>query len=322
MPPGSSLVRKMDYESLEDLQGFMTALYCHAVNNPRLHTPSKWVESEVQKTCDRGTGTHWVEYVTGLAVGTIDQKPWTDVSGNVDLSFRSYVEQSKFGEAGNSTSRAVELAAQVLSDPFKAGLLWNEYQRRLERELEEKAKCELLGVAYRVAGVLMPKPLVSATATAQTQQVLGIDAAAPLCQLPITSGATCGHVWSEVASDPCVAGREAIAQSVAVPALEAEVDSSLGEAPWDLIAAKMAMLGEKMGITKSGSAAIPLSEVYGEPKPVNLSEMKEFRAWYDLAKAAGLVDYSYGDSKCHAIVVLADGVTALPWREARDLLLG
>jgi hypothetical protein len=116
----------------------MTALYRHAVNNPCLHTPSKWVESEVQKTCDRGTGTHWVEYITGLAVRTIDQKPWTDVSGNVDLSFRSYVEQSKFGESGNNTSRAVELAAQVLSDPFKAGLLWNEYQRRLERELDKK----------------------------------------------------------------------------------------------------------------------------------------------------------------------------------------
>jgi hypothetical protein len=34
------------WESLEELQGFMTALYCHAVNNPRLHTPSKWVESQ------------------------------------------------------------------------------------------------------------------------------------------------------------------------------------------------------------------------------------------------------------------------------------
>ena len=284
------------WKSLEELQGFMTALYRHAVNNPRLHTPSKWVESEVQKTCDRGTGTHWIEYVTGLAVGTIDQKPWTDVAGNVDLSFRSYVEQSKFGESGNSTSRAVELAAQVLSDPFKAGLLWNEYQRRLERELEEKAKCEKLGVAYRVAGVLMPKPLVTPAATAQTQQALGIDAAAPLC----------------------VPG---IAQSVAVPVLEAEVESPLGEAPWDLIAAKMAMLGEKMGITKPSSGAIPLSEVYGEPKPVNASEAKEFSVWYDLAKAQGLVDYSYADAECHAIVVLADGVTALSWREARNLLL-
>jgi hypothetical protein len=142
----------------------------------------------------------------------------------------------------------------------------------------------------------MLKSLISAAATAQTQQVLGIDAAAPLCQL-------------------------LIAQSVSVPALEAEVDSSLGEAPWDLIAAKMAMLGEKMGITKSGSGAIPLSEVYGEPKPVNFLEAKEFSVWDDLAKAAGLVDYSYGGSNCYAVVVFADGVTALPWREARNLLL-
>jgi hypothetical protein len=34
------------WKSLEELQGFMTALYRHAVNNPRLHTPSKWVESQ------------------------------------------------------------------------------------------------------------------------------------------------------------------------------------------------------------------------------------------------------------------------------------
>jgi hypothetical protein len=30
--------------------------------------------------------------------------------------------------------------------------------------------------------------------------------------VPITSGATCEHVWSEATSDPCVAGREAIAE--------------------------------------------------------------------------------------------------------------
>jgi hypothetical protein len=290
------------WESLEELQGFMEALYRHAVNNPRLHTPSKWVESEVQKTCERGTGTHWMEHCAGLVVGTVDQKPWADVYGNVDLSFRSYIEQSKFGESGNSTSRAVELAAQVLADPFKAGLLWNEYQRRLERELEEKTKCELLGVTYSAPSVLKPKSQVSTAATAQTQQILGIDAASQVYQ-------------------------PGIAQSVSVPALEAaEVESnlSMGEAPWDLIAEKMSVLGEKMGFSKSNSkpSAIPLSEVYAEPKPVNQSEAKEFSVWYDLAKAEGLVDYSYGDPQHHAIVVLADGSTALPWREARNLFLG
>jgi hypothetical protein len=163
------------WQSLEELQSFMAALYAHAVNNPRLHTPSKWVESEVQKTIDRGTGTHWTEYCAGLQVGTIDQKPWADVHGNVNLSFRSYIEQSKFGESGNSTARVVELAAQVLSDPFKAGLMWNEYQRRLEREVAEKAKCELLGVTYDAPCVLKPKPLIDNEATAQTQQLLRID---------------------------------------------------------------------------------------------------------------------------------------------------
>ena len=286
------------WESLEELQGFMEALYRHAVNNPRLHTPSKWVESEVQKTCERGTGTHWMEHCAGLVVGTVDQKPWADVYGNVDLSFRSYIEQSKFGESGNSTSRAVELAAQVLADPFKAGLLWNEYQRRLERELEEKAKCELLGVTYSAPGVLKPKSQVSTAVTAQTQQILGIDAASQVYQ-------------------------PGIAQSVSVPALEAaEVESNLGEAPWDLIAEKMLALGEKMDISKPQSQSIPLSEVYAEPKPVNQTEAKEFSVWYDLAKAEGLIDYSYGDPQHHAIVVLADGVTALPWREARNLFLG
>jgi hypothetical protein len=286
------------WESLEELQGFMSALYAHAVNNPRLHTPSKWVESEVEKTCERGTGTHWTEYCAGLQVGTIDQKPWADVHGNVNLSFRSYVEQSKSGESGNSTSRAVELAAQVLSDPFKAGLMWNEYQRRLEREVAEKARYELLGVTYDAPTALKPKPLISTEATAQTQQLLRIDDASQVYQ-------------------------PTIEQSRPIPALEAQVEPSesvVGEPPWDDIAAKMVKLEEKMGISQPKSSVTPLSEVYGAQKPVNQAEAREFKAWYDLAKAAGLVNYSYSDPLCHAVVVLADGITVLSWRDARDIL--
>jgi hypothetical protein len=289
------------WQSLEELQSFMAALYAHAVNNPRLHTPSKWVESEVQKTCDRGTGTHWTEYCAGLQVGTIDQKPWADVHGNVNLSFRSYIEQSKIGESGNSTSRAVELAAQVLSNPFKAGLMWNEYQRRLEREVAEKAKCELLGVTYDAPCAFKPKPLIDNEATAQTQQLLRIDDASQVCQ-------------------------SSIVESKPVLALEAEVEASesvVGEAPWDAIAAKMVALEEKMGFSQSRSQpdVTPLSDVYREPKPVDQVEAVEFKAWYDLVKAAGLVDYSYSDARCHAIVVLVGG-EALPWRDARRILGG
>jgi hypothetical protein len=308
------------WQSLEELQSFMAALYAHAVNNPRLHTPSKWVESEVQKTIDRGTGTHWTEYCAGLQVGTIDQKPWADVHGNVNLSFRSYIEQSKMGESGNSTARAVELAAQVLGDPFKAGLMWNEYQRRLEREVAEKAKCELLGVTYDAPCVLKPKPLIDNEATAQTQQLLRIDDASQVCQ-PVM---------------------ESIAP---VLALEAEVEASessvVGEAPWDAIAEKMVAieesqsqslapgafgimekmerLREKMGFSKPEVTS--LSDAYREPKPVDQVEAVEFKAWYDLVKAAGLVDYSYSDARCHAIVVLVGG-EALPWRDARRVLGG
>jgi hypothetical protein len=297
----------------------MAALYAHAVNNPRLHTPSKWVESEVQKTCDRGTGTHWTEYCAGLQVGKINQKPWS----NVNLSFRSYIEQSKMGESGNSTARAVELAAQVLSDPFKAGLMWNEYQRRLEREVAEKAKCELLGVTYDAPSVLKPKPLIDNEATAQTQQLLGIDDASQVCQ----------PVMAIIASEEIEDDRSALA-------LEAS-ESLVGEAPWDMIAEKMVAveksqsqplapaavgivekmqrLREKMGFSKPEVTS--LADAYREPKPVDQVEAVEFNAWYDLVKAAGLVDYSYSDARCHAIVVLVGG-EALPWRDARRVLGG
>jgi hypothetical protein len=235
-----------------------------------------------------------------LQVGTIDQKPWADVHGNVNLSFRSYIEQSKIGESGNSTSRAVELAAQVLSNPFKAGLMWNEYQRRLEREVAEKAKCELLGVTYDAPCAFKPKPLIDNEATAQTQQLLRIDDASQVCQ--------------------------PVMESKPVLALEAEVEASesvIGEAPWDAIAAKMVALEEKMGFGQSRSQpqVTPLSDVYREPKPVDQVEAVEFKAWYDLVKAAGLIDYSYSDARCHAIVVLVGG-EALPWRDARRRLGG
>lgn len=41
----------------------------------------------------------------------------------------------------------------------------------------------------------------------------------------------------------------------------------------------------------------------------------------ELVKAVGFVDYSYRDSRCFAVVVVAGG-EALPWRDARDLLGG
>jgi hypothetical protein len=292
------------WQSMDELNNFMSALYTYAVNNPRLHTPGKWAESEVRKVCEQGTSTHWMEHRAGLQVGSIDRKPWRDVYGNVDLSFRSYVEQSKFGESGNSTSRAVELAAQVLSDPFKTGLIWNEYQRRLERELEEKVKYDQLGVNYDAPSVLKPKSEVSAIDTARTQQILGINVTPQTYRPAIIES-----------------------ESAPVPALEAAEDQpDWGEAPWDKVAADvmatMAALGEKMGISKLKSMpeVTPLSDVYAEPKPANQTEAQEFKAWYDSVEAQGLVDYSYSDPKNHAIVVLADGKTALPWREARKKL--
>jgi DNA-binding Lrp family transcriptional regulator len=290
------------WQSMEELTGFMKALFDHAVNNPYLRFPTNWAESEIRKTCDQGTSAHWIEYQAGLAVGAVNKKAWADVYGNVNPSFRSYVEQTKFGEAGNSTARAVELAAQVLANPFKTELLWNEYQRRLERELAEMAKCERLGVTYDAPNALKPKSQVSAADTARTQQILGIDAA------PQTD-------------------RPAFVESAPVPVLEAaEDESDWGEAPWDKVAAdvmaKMAALGEKMGISKQLPVpeVTPLSEVYAEHSPVNQTEAQEFKVWYDSVEAEGLVDYSYSDSKHHAIVVLADGTTAMPWRQAQAKL--
>jgi hypothetical protein len=83
------------------------------------------------------------------------------------------------------------------------------------------------------------------------------------------------------------------------------------------IVAKMERLREKMGFSKP--EVTPLSDVYREPKPVDQVEAVEFKAWYDLVEAAGLVEYSYSDARCHAIVVLVGG-EALPWRDARRVL--
>jgi hypothetical protein len=288
------------WQSQEELDAFMVALHRHAANNPKLHSPGKWVESEIEKTCTNGIGSHWIEYQYNLSIGTMDKKPWCDIDGNVNLSFRSYVEQSKFGESGNSTSRAVELAAQVFADPAKALLMWNEYQRRLERELEEKAKYDRLGVTYDAPGVLKPKYEISADRTAETQQLLRIDAA-PQIDQPIIA-----------AADPAM--------------LESEADYDFDSIDWDTVAAeaeaklKMLALGIDMSISKPQPQVTPLSAVYGEPKPIDQDEAKEFNVWCDLAKAKGLISYGYSnpDSGC-LVVVLPDDLTVMPWKDARDL---
>lgn len=288
------------WQSQEELDGFMVALHRHAANNPRLHSKGKWVESEIEKTCTNGTSTHWVEYQAELRIGTMDKKPWTDIDGNVDPSFKSYVEQSKFGDSGNSTSRAVELAAQVFADPAKALLMWNEYQRRLERELQEKAKCDRLGVTYDAPGILKPKYEISADRTAQTQQVLRIDAA-PQIDQPVIAPAT---------------------------ALEGEAESEFDfdNFDWDTLKTesearqKLLEVGIYLNAPQPQRQVTPLSAAYGEPKSVDQDEVKEFNIWRDLAKAKGLISYGYSnpDSGC-LVVVLADDQSAMPWKDARSL---
>jgi hypothetical protein len=84
----------------------------------------------------------------------------------------------------------------------------------------------------------------------------------------------------------------------------------------------MAALMGKMGISQRESVpeVTPLAEVYAEPKPVNQTEAREFTVWYDSAKSKGLVEHSTGDPTHYAMVVLADGVTVLPWRVAQARL--
>jgi hypothetical protein len=58
-----------------------------------------------------------------------------------------------------------------------------------------------------------------------------------------------------------------------------------------------------MGFTRSDSAAILLAEIYGEPKPVNLLEAKEFSVWYDLAGGSEFA-FGVGLTKKYAGVML------------------
>jgi hypothetical protein len=193
--------------------------------------------------------------------------------------------------------------------------MWNEYQRRLEREVAEKAKCDLLGVTYDAPCVLKPKPLIDSEATAQTQQLLRIDDASQVFQpvmesiAPVLALETSESVVGEAPWDAIAEKMVAIEESQSQPAAPAATG----------IMEKMERLREKMGFSKP--EVTPLSDVYREPKPVDQVEAVEFKAWYDLVKAAGLVDYSYSDARCHAVVVLVGG-EALPWRDARRVLGG
>ena len=299
------------WQSKEELDGFTVALHRHAANNPRLDFKSKWVEFEIDKACTNGTSTHWVEYQAQLRIGTMDKQPWSDIDGNVDPSFKSYVEQSKFGESGNSTSRAVELAAQVFANSAKATLMWNEYQRRLERELEEKAKCDRLGVTYDAPGVLKPKVEISADRTAETQQVLRIDAA-PQIDQPVIAAVTVAVLESEdesegISEDEAEAYWDTLGAESEVK-LKTELDVKL----------KMLELGINMSISKPQPQATPLSDAYREPKPIDQVEVKEFNVWVDSAKAKKLISTGFSESGC-LFVMLADDLTVMPWKEARNL---
>jgi|GEM_PF-3183203 len=185
--------------------------------------------------------------------------------------------------------------------------MWNEYQRRLERELEEKAKCDRLGVTYDAPGVLKPKCEISADRTAETQQVLQIDAALQIEQ-PVIAHVITPLLEAEFDCDS-----------------DNEIDDKLDNIDWDTIATeseaklKMLELGISMNISKPQPQVTPLSDVYRESKSIDQDEAKEFNVWLNAAKANKLVSYGYSDPDYFAVVVLADEVTVMPWKEAKTL---
>jgi hypothetical protein len=160
------------WQTKEDLNAFRIALTVYARSIGR---GEGWIVTVLNSIALNGMSLYWDEWSNGLTIGTIDKREWEIAPGKINPSFKSYLEQMKFGDAGNSTAKAAELAAQALLNPLKAASLWQEYQRRLERELAEKAKCDRLGISYLAPSELIPKLEITHDRTMETQSLLQID---------------------------------------------------------------------------------------------------------------------------------------------------
>ena len=81
------------WQSMAELDAFMTALTAHTEENTRIHSPKSWVMSEVKKACVDGVSLNWNEFKSTGTVSQANKRPVTPVAVSTPLYGNSQAEE-------------------------------------------------------------------------------------------------------------------------------------------------------------------------------------------------------------------------------------
>ncbi len=120
------------WQSMAELDAFMTALTAHTEENTRIHSPKSWVMSEVKKACVDGVSLNWSEFKSTGTVSQANKRPVSSSATSTPLCVPSQAQEfrdwydwaKKAGLADYSYSNPEHYAIVVMGDGIT--LPWRE----------------------------------------------------------------------------------------------------------------------------------------------------------------------------------------------------
>lgn len=112
------------WQSMAELDAFMTALTAHTEENTRIHSPKSWVMSEVKKACVDGVSLNWSEFKSTGTVSQANKRPVSSSATSTPLCVPSQAQEfrdwydwaKKAGLADYSYSNPEHYAIVVMGD--------------------------------------------------------------------------------------------------------------------------------------------------------------------------------------------------------------
>jgi len=134
---------KSSAEFEEKINAFRRDLLEYATQSKSIRSPSAWVNTILEEVRTYQDSCPWFEeWLAGKPIGSHRMNDWDVRPDEPDQEFIKYLKD-ELAQPNESEGQRAERAYQVLRYPDRAGMHWENYQRKIhleERQREEEAK--------------------------------------------------------------------------------------------------------------------------------------------------------------------------------------
>jgi hypothetical protein len=145
------------WENRTEATDFHQALIGYARNQDWINSPLGYANDLLKKLLrgdDPMADRLWEGWRSGFSIGWENQFDWEVSPGVINPAFKCWVE-TDLNDSAKSQAANAETAAKAIR--FSSRMLWERYQRVVQREVEQAAECDRRGQTYLPPGAILPR---------------------------------------------------------------------------------------------------------------------------------------------------------------------